>query len=199
MTAYQRSNWIWLAGGLSARKHVLEIKGGTTTLTDALTTHFSEVTTLCPPASALHAHDATSGCVTLHGVLDSLAAELPSPQRERRYFRLFQQTRRVLRPGGCLYVGMANPNWHNRVRNPVRAWASVERLLRKAGFVTVHAYHAEPSYDHPSVIIPTRRAAVVAYETTVAPKSQRAALRFLFGRIALHRFLYPGRIYLAYV
>ena len=194
MAADQRSNWIWLAG-LSARKHVLEIKGGTTTLTDALTTHFSEVATICPPASALHAHDATFDCVTLHGVLDSLAAELPSPQRERQYFRLFQQTRRVLRPGGCLYIGMANPNWHNRVR----AWPSVERLLRKAGFVMVHAYYAEPSYDHPSVIIPARRAAVVAYETTVAPKSPRAALRLLFGRIALHRFLYRGRIYLAYV
>jgi hypothetical protein len=74
----------------------------------------------------------------------------------------------------------------------------VDRLLRAAGFTTVHAYLVEPCLDRPYAIIPATRRSLAARERALANGAGPNLRRMLAVRLGLAHALYPARIGLAY-
>ena len=129
--------------------------------------------------------------------------------------QVFGECRRVLRPGGCLYLGIAVAAWPGRPVGAGRLVAglpqpvsdgvrrldrlslvrTMRRLLRQAGFSSVQVFYIDPSYHQPWGIIPARRGAVLVYEKR---QSARVGLRRWLAWLGLHPLLYGSHMFLAY-
>ena len=196
------SNWLWLVE-LSRWNVTLELDFMESRLATDLQRHFAEV--------RFHALDAgvelpfASGafdCVTLNGVLEQLVAATPvEPAAAIR--RLLAECRRVLRSGGCLYVGTgamqfghSQSRWRALLgaRRPIIA----DKLLRDAGFRSVHSYYVDPCLDRPYVMVPATRRSLLARERTLAACGGWTFRRMMAVRLGLPHALYPARIGLAY-
>jgi SAM-dependent methyltransferase len=181
------ANWIWLAD-LNRHERALDVWGGVGSMSAALSRHFAHVymldsdrpwirfasarfrqdrlanvMTLGADVRALPLADDVFDCVVLHNGL----ARLPN---RRQVERTLQWAHRVLRPGGCIYLGAPNPYWHQAVRrrlNPLRgslggppSSRAVVRALRTAGFRHIRSYYVSPSIDRPRNIVPADHRAV---------------------------------------
>jgi hypothetical protein len=196
------SNWLWLVE-LSHWNLTLELDFRESRLGADLQRHFSEVRfhglehgiDLPLPAGACD-------CITLNGVLERMMLTKPSARRAT-LSRLFAECRRVLRPGGCLYVGTGvvqvtpgTSRWRSLIglRRPFIA----DRWLRRAGFKSMHSYYVDPCLDRAYVMVPATRRSLLARERALAACGGSGFRRMLAVRLGLPHALYPARIGLAY-
>lgn len=216
-----RSNWLWLAE-ISTWERALDLGSDATPQTPGLAEHFatvhcarldprllgragSELTAegyanvapTCATPVELPYREGTFDCVALNDGCAALGGNGVGTIEDR----LLQECRRILRRGGCLYLGISNPYWRGRAayhRSRSDSVLGVTRRLRRAGFSLVRVYCAEPSYDRPRCIIPLDRRAVLAYERLSREPSPHARLRRVLAWLGLGGVLYPSLIYLAY-
>lgn len=124
-------NWLWLVD-LARWERALDVQGGIGTMTAALARHFTSVHYLDaarPPlefararfsedrsanvacaqagAGALPYRDATFDCVVWDGALGRSVSGVATADPPAVLGAVLAECRRVLRPGGCLYVGIA--------------------------------------------------------------------------------------------
>jgi len=225
-----RSNWLWLAD-LPGRERALAIQGGVGTLMAPWARHFGFVHHLASPRSlqvqsadpdtaniatagaspcALPYRDAAFDCVIWEGVLERGVTAARGADASAVLAQVFGECRRVLRPGGCLYLGVAVAAWPGRPVGAARILSAlarivlrcaavipqvVWRLLKEAGFSSVQAFYIDPSFHQPWSITPARRRAVLAYESRQAAS---AGLRWWIAWLGLHPLLYESHMFLAY-
>lgn len=210
-------HWLGLAGSLLARRRAELAAAG-----------LANVSPACASPLALPYRDATFDCVAL-----ASGCETPPPPPPQSlndcgpHDRLLRECRRVLRQGGCLYLGILDASWWrqaapHRVPPPgpassprsggVRALRPARRALQRhatrvlglkrrltrAGFSRVQLHGVEPSAAAPRCIIPLEAPTVLAYERWVRDPSARAPLRRMAARVRLSWALYPALIFLAY-
>ena len=135
-------NWVWLADFAGTRAALCLGEAGDT-MAEALSRHFELTwvaearagefarlqTRLAPTAPAVRLVRAgpdalpfgaeSLDCVTLHGLFDWWPGEGTHAERTKARAALLADSRRVLRPGGCLYVAH-----ENRLRQTLRTAAS---------------------------------------------------------------------------
>lgn len=196
------SNWLWLAE-LSRWNVTLELDFMQSRLAGDLQRHFAEVCFHALDAGVeLPFASAAFDCVTLNGVLEQLVATRPV-ESAAAVRRLFAECYRVIRPGGCLYVGTGalqvdrgQSRWRTLLgaRRPIIA----DKLLRLAGFRSVHSYCVDPCLDRPYVMVPATRRSLLARERTLAACGGWTFRRMMAVRLGLPHALYPARIGLAY-
>ena len=246
-----RSNWLWLAE-LSRWDRALDLGASAVPQTAGLAQHFTSVHYLrwdrrllgglwteftaegyaniapvCATPLHLPYRDAAFDCVTVDGECTRALADAAGMAFRAIQHPLLQECRRILRPGGCLYVGIASRrSWghtadpadrlggvarqppapraplgrarHGPAANHVASFRGLELHLRHAGFSRVRAYGVEPSYEQPLCIIPLDRRAILAYERRGREGSTHGRLRRSLGWLGLGGVLYPFLIYLAY-
>jgi SAM-dependent methyltransferase len=126
-----RGNWLWLVD-LTRWERALDVQGGIGTMTAALARHFTSVQYLdaarpalefararfsedgsanvtCAQAGAgaLPYRNATFDCVVWDGALGRGVSGVATAETPAVLAAVLAEGRRVLRPGGCLYVGIA--------------------------------------------------------------------------------------------
>lgn len=190
-------NPLWLAE-LPAREGVLAIARDPAPWVQELACHFSRVH-LLEASDAFGAGDGgppkgggvclpfpagTFDCVVLWSLPRRLGGRRFGRSEARRFLA---ECRRVLRPGGCLYMaGEKGPG--------ARGWT---KALRGAGFRRVRAYYALPSHEGPGHLVPSSGRAVAAFERARPTRGRRSAVRATLARLGGHRFLYRSMIHLA--
>lgn len=136
-----RGNWLWLVD-LARWERALDVQGGIGTTTAALARHFASVHYLdgasslvefararfsedrsanvaCAQAGAgaLPYRNATFDCVVWDGALGRGVSGVATADPPAVLAAVLAECRRVLRPGGCLYVGIAaGPPWGRVLR-----------------------------------------------------------------------------------
>jgi len=197
-----RSNWLWLAE-LSRWERALEVCSDTSPQTAGLAEHFRFVHCVRVDdgrlrrewqdlvasgyANVLPACAAATRLPYRDGVFDCVALDDVGTQAASRY-RVLPECRRILRPGGCLFMGTRS-----------RGLRRLTRALTRAGFPVVRAFGAEPSWDAPRCMIPLKRAAILGYERWVRRSSpMRDVIRLMLARLGARRLLYRSVILLAY-
>jgi glycosyltransferase involved in cell wall biosynthesis/SAM-dependent methyltransferase len=216
-----RANWMWLAD-LPGFDRALELTAGSPVLAPALQLSFSEVNThdyrvalqRSQPMGTmgdldermrLPYGDESFDCVFIHGVWPHLM-ELAGAVRSDPDALVLSECRRVLRPGGCLYIAAFNPRYRRlRAAAPLgqsphltAAVGMMRRRLQAAGFSRCQSYYVTPSHVIPRDIIPIARAAVSRYEQFTASHSLPGWLRRVLAAVGLHQVLFPSVAYLAY-
>jgi SAM-dependent methyltransferase len=197
-----RSNWLWLAE-IAQWDRALEVRSDLGPQTTGLAEHFravhcvrlersqlrrewqdliasgySNIAAACAAPIHLPYRDGAFDCVALDDV--SLLAS--------RQDQVLRECFRILRQGGCAFMGA-----------PRQSLRRLTRDLTRAGFSVVHAFGAEPSWDEPRSIIPLNRAAILGYERWVRRSSpMRDLVRCLLARLGCRRILYRSVILLAY-
>jgi SAM-dependent methyltransferase len=228
-----RGSWLWLVDPRD-KEAALDLLGGVGSLSAALAHHYRTVHYLENRAEFLRFAglrfrqdgldrvqlisgtpltlpfpEGALDCVTVHDLPGILGREWAAAgPRELR--RLLSEVRRVLRPGGCLYIGVnlsplrpenTPSGWYDQITEAIDLLRghllgrSLERELRRAGFPTINRYYAEPSYWQPQSMIPADRGAVRFYETH--RQSRFRMIRRAAATLGLHGFSYPSRILLA--
>ena len=219
------ANWVWLAD-LGRRKRALDLCGGPGAMTAGLARHFAVVYYLesdQPLLSFSHTRfvqdgidnavtvragrwgppfrDASFDCVALHGLSDRDTLELHGARSKPDYRTLLLTCHRLLRPGGCLYIGLSNLHWRGKLREITRGRIAprplLDRLLRQTGFRNVRRYYVAPSIHQPRTILPATRRAVGAYEKWSAVGGAKGVSRRLIAWSGLHFLLFPSQLILA--
>jgi SAM-dependent methyltransferase len=199
------ANWMWLADP-AAWRNALEITGGASVLAAAMGLRFDRVESWSaasaregiPGEFTLPYPDGSFDCVAIHEAWNGQPDAAPCPLVAQS--RVFEEIRRVLRPGGCLYVATDNPRWYRRLlsRTPMRSGAWIHHKLRQTGFTRTERYYVTPSLQVPRSIIPVHRGAVNRYERETFVLTVRGVLRRWLGVAGLHQVLHPGLLYVAY-
>jgi SAM-dependent methyltransferase len=197
-----RSNWLWLAD-IPQWDRALEVRSDIGPQTTGLADHFRSVHCLRLERSQLWREwqdliaggytNIAAACATpIHlpyrdAAFDCVALDDVRTQASRQD-QVLRECRRILRTGGCLFMGAPGP--------------SVRRLTReltRAGFSVVHVFGAEPSWDAPRCIVPLNRAAVLGYERWVRRTSPlRDLVRRALAMLGWYTILYRFVILLAY-
>jgi SAM-dependent methyltransferase len=223
-------NWVWLCE-LERRDAALDIAVRPSAMALAMARHFAIVHQIAPSpdvveVTRLHASrddlanvhtavidtfdelpydDETFDCVSLHDTLEARDGSLLSRgSRRRRDEGLLRECRRVLRPGGWLYVATSNPAWYRRARHPLGLLRGARALHRvspgfiaTAGFEPVRAYYAFPTHDRPYALVPATRAAAIAFEGLARRGRLNDRVRRVLAWTALYRSFAPSLVYLA--
>ena len=153
-----RSNWLWLAD-LPGRERALAIQGGVGTLMAPWARHFGFVHHLASPRSlqvqsadpdtaniatagaspcALPYRDAAFDCVIWEGVLERGVTAARGADASAVLAQVFGECRRVLRPGGCLYLGVAVAAWPGRPVGAARILSALARIVLRCAAVIPH-------------------------------------------------------------
>ena len=122
-----------------------------------------------------------------------------SPFRDPRFVAALTDIRRLLRPGGVLFLSGHNARWHRRLlrrQGPGLRLGEAKRALMRAGFAETRAYFVEPSVGDVAAVVPACRQAAVAYERERAPR-HGVPWRALWAAGALYESLYPDAFVLA--
>jgi SAM-dependent methyltransferase len=197
-----RSNWLWLAE-ISQWDRALEVRTDIGPQTAGLAEHFRFVHCVRLERSQLRRDwqgliasgyaNIAAACATpidlpyRDGAFDCVALDDVSTQASRQD-HVLRECCRILRKGGCVFMGA-----------PRRSLRRLTRDLTRAGFAGVHVFGAEPSWHEPHCIIPLNRAAVLGYERWVRRISPlRDFVRCLLARLGCRRLLYRSVIVLAY-
>lgn len=223
-------NWVWLCE-IERRDAALDIAAGTSAMPLALSRHFDVVHQIAMSAEvaeltrvrsaedgmdnvesavadepfALDYPDESFDCVTLHGTLEARDRGPFTVESSRaRDMRILREARRLLRPGGWLYVATSNPLWYGRVRHPFLLARGVRVLHRAspafvaaAGFADVRTLYAFPTHERPQALIPATRSAALAFESIDERGQLGARVRRAAGWTPLYRALVPSLVYLA--
>jgi SAM-dependent methyltransferase len=196
------SNWLWLAD-ISQWDRALDVRSDVGAQAAGLAEHFRSVHCVRLERSRLQSEwqdliaggyaNIAAACATplhlpyLDEAFDCVALNDVSAHASRQD-QVVRECCRILRKGGCAFMGAHGRN----VRR-------LTRSLTHAGFSVVHVLGAEPSWDEPRCIIPLNRAAILAYERWVRRSSPlRDFVRRLLARLGCHRILYRSVILLAY-
>jgi len=206
-----RTNWLWLAE-ISRWERALDLGRDGAPQMAGLAEHFRSVHYLGFDRSTLGRAWTRLTAQGYANVAPACATPLTLPYRDGTFdcvtldeeyagATLLEECRRILRPGGCLYVGLANPRWWGRAANGgggAQRVPGLKRQLARAGFSLVRVYCAEPSYEQPRCVIPLDRRAVLAYERLARGPSLHGRLRRALAWLGLGAVLYRSLIYLAY-
>jgi SAM-dependent methyltransferase len=196
------SNWLWLAD-ISQWDRALDVRSDVGPQTAGLAEHFRSVHCVRLERSRLwcewqnliaggYANIAAACATPLHlpyrdEAFDCVALNDVSAQAPRQD-QVLRECHRILRKGGCVFMGA-----------PGRTARRLTRSLTRAGFSAVRVLGAEPSWDEPRCIIPLNRTAILAYERWVRRSSPlRDLVRCVLARLGCHRILYRSVILLAY-
>jgi len=233
-------NFLWMLE-IDRWRSALDLMGGTAALTCALANHFDEVTYLDTRApmtayarrrldadgvrnvilgdgdpTSLPYDDASFDFVAAHDVLDALlsARERSAPRPLLK--AVLTECRRVLRPGGGLYLRAANSRHFGileastsvamrpQAPNDPSSRAAVSprwlnESLQGAGFRDVRLYYVEPSREWPTALIPATPTAVRVYESRGHFVSLLGRVRRSIARAGFHTRLYSALVALAYL
>jgi ubiquinone/menaquinone biosynthesis C-methylase UbiE len=231
-------NILWMLE-IEQWRSALDLMGGSGALTCAIANHFDEVVYLdTRPSMAelarrrLNAEgvlnasvregnptllpyaNASFDWIAAQDVLDALVTHNAAGPRVLMKAILIE-CRRVLRPGGGLYLRAANSQdlpslplmrflarRHQAIGNSSSVALSsrwLRRALRQAGFADVRLYYVEPSRELPMALIPATRSAVEVYESRGHLVRFSGRLRRLAARAGLHATLYSALVALAYL
>jgi SAM-dependent methyltransferase len=169
---YPTVNWLWLVD-LPSTDFAVDI-GGPASLSQALAGHFANVQHLemdalrtrgenarGPQFGPIPLPDHVCDCVTLQNVLDRFR-DASSPNDATRNW-LLGEARRILRPGGVLYVGTTDDGGAQRLSS-ARWRRRLSNGLLRAGFHSLRRYYVEPSLIAPLSVIPATRRTVLSFE-----------------------------------
>jgi hypothetical protein len=137
--------------------------------------------------------DGSMDCAVLPGVIGTwraIAGKTPPPQARQRVLR---EMRRIVSDRGVLVLTGPNRQWYGHV--PSTSDLLLTAAVKSAGFRTVRTYLAEPSDIAPHSIVPSSRAAALAFERH--EHTQRGRAPRLLATLGLHSMAYPARIVLA--
>jgi SAM-dependent methyltransferase len=214
-------NWVWLTSFVG-RDAALDIGGTVSSMAPALSRHFRvvhhlEASTLFAEfaarrfaqdglrnilvsqgsAAELPFPDEAFDCLTLHGVVPRASHSARRADAQR----IFTECRRVLRPGGRIYVAAANPLWYGRRLVGASARSKDEqamiRAARGGGFRDLERYYAFPTFDRPRELVPATRRASYARETVEASGTLRGAVRRATALVGLYTMLAPAVVFIA--
>lgn len=213
-------NWVWLTSFVR-RDAALDVGGAISSMAPALSRHFGvvhhvEASALLADfaarrfaqdglrnvvvsrgsAAALPFRDETFDCVTLHGAVPRVAHGPPAVTIRG----VFSECRRVLRPGGRVYVAFANPVWYGRLVDAATRRYSERTVVpsaRAAGFRELERYYAFPTFERPRVLVPGTRCAFYARETVEARGTVRRAVRRATALVGLYAVLAPSVVIVA--
>ena len=220
------ANWIWLAE-LAGREMAVVLNGGLGYLAAGLAPHFARVCYQDPRdplakfARLRFAQDGLRNISATRARVDELPyratsvdcialQDLPAEYSLRDLAGLACHCFRILRSGGCLYLGWHNPHYYRRllgvgrsrtdhdVASRVGSARRVTRMLSEIGFRAVARYYASPSHRRLQNIVPAARHAVVAYENWERMGAPSSRLRALATRLGLWPCLYSSQLVLAY-
>jgi SAM-dependent methyltransferase len=213
-------NWVWLTSFVG-REAALDVGGAVSSMAPALSRHFRvvhhleasallaefaaqrfaqdglpNVTVSRGSAAALPFRDDAFDCMTLHGAIP----RIDDGTRPAAVRAIFAECRRVLRPGGRVYIAFRNPVWYGRLADTA-AWHDGERAIvpaaRVAGFTELQRYYAFPTFDRPRVLVPATRRASYARETIEADGSIRRPARRAAALLGLYALLSPSVVIVA--
>jgi SAM-dependent methyltransferase len=220
------ANWMWLTKPLG-RAAALDVGSRRGTLAAALSQHFARVT--------FQAHSAPAASFALlrfaedrldrNSVLVAAPGAYPYPHASFDCVAVSRlalagvdggagalrhelaEWRRLLRVGGCLYVGLDNRWWVGRClrwRDGARTSgrpqspSQLARLLAHAGFRRIRVYYVEGAHDQLNSVVPRARRAVLAWARQAGGSRRSRAVRSLVTRLGLHALLFRTCIALAY-
>jgi SAM-dependent methyltransferase len=217
------ANWLWLAPR-AGRSRALVIGEIPLLYERGLSAHFEQVENL--PVASLHYaapvepkanhsanllyEDASVDCVVSTDLVNAWPASRRSPFRDPRFVAVLTELRRLLTPGGVLFLSGPNARWYRALlRRGVGEWGRFVRsghtgpslhlgaarhALSRAGFSETRAYFVERSVG--DAVIPACRRATVAYERERLPRTN-VSLRALWAAGGLYELLYPDAFVLA--
>lgn len=198
-------NWLWLTDldGESCRALVLRF--GSDAAAVALRHHVREVVELETGGRDDMRQSAPPTLHVADGSFDIVAALLPraqcahEPEGDLAWARLLVECRRVLRPGGWLYVAGDTPNMERLLgfRHGRPARARLARMVHEAGFREVRSYYTRPSASNPTATVPAECAAALAYEQLDSARGFWRGMRRALIRAGLHRLLFPASLLVA--
>jgi hypothetical protein len=122
-----------------------------------------------------------------------------SPFRDPRLLAVLSECRRLLRPGGFLFLSGRNARAHGASRRAgaCLALGEARRAFARVGFSDNRTYFVEPSVvDAVAAVIPANRAAALAHERQRLPRSD-VAMRMLCALTGYYERLYPDAFILA--
>ena len=217
------ANWLWLAprGGRSRALVIGEIP---LLYRRGLSAHFEQVESV--PVASLHYaatldskanpsanllyEDASVDCVISTDLVNAWPSSRSSPFRDPRSIAALTELRRVLTPGGLLFLSGPNARWYRALlRRGVGKWSRLARAghtgpslclgaarnaLTRAGFSETRAYFVERSVG--DALVPACRRATVAYERERMPRTN-VPVRALWAAAGLYELLYPDVFVLA--
>jgi hypothetical protein len=106
-----------------------------------------------------------------------------------------KECRRVLRPGGRLYIAHDNPLWYGRLARPM-SWRSPETAVapaaRTVGFHELDRLYIFPTFGRPIAIVPGARRAFCAREALEVSSRIRRAVRRAVAWCGLYPALAPS-------
>src|SRR5262245_7299523 len=205
-------NWLWFAPA-AGRACGLVIGEITTPYRRGLSTRFDRLESI--PLATLQrvavpdAHGASHARLTYDdGSVDGVVSvDLVttwshmhrSPFQDPQFGVVLSELRRLLRPGGFLFLSGPNARWHRTLlRRDTSGRAPAGLDLREArdalvgaGFSETQAYLVEPF-----TVVPASRRAALAYERQRWPRTH-AFMRGLWAAVGLHELLYPEACILA--
>ena len=217
------ANWLWLAPRVG-RSRALVIGEIPPLHKRGLSAHFKQVENV--PVASLHYaapldskanhsanllyEDASVDCVVSTDLVNAWSTSRHSPFRDPRLVAALTELRRLLTPGGVLFLSGPNAKWHRALlRRGVGEWSRFVRsghtgpslhlgparnALARAGFSETRAYFVERSVG--DAIVPACRRATMAYERERMPRTN-VSLRALWAAGGLYELLYPDAFILA--
>jgi len=217
LSGERRVNWMWLADP-PGWDRALDLTVGPSVLERALRLRFADVATLDCATAFAGAHgaardessprlpygDFTFDCVTIHGTWGELLRLAAAGGWSD--LAMLRECRRVLRPGGFLYVAGNNPYYRRLFASAAGAghhglsktMGAMRRAFLTAGFARVQGYYVSPSHRFPGIIIPSTYRAALEYERFSAGRSKQGHVRRILATLGLHRILHPSMAYLVY-
>jgi hypothetical protein len=220
------ANWLWFAPAVG-RSSALVIGEIAPSYLRGLSTHFEriETTTLaslhrvvaCSDAMAsgsapLAFGEGSMDCVISTDLVHGWSGSRQSPFRDPQFVAALTELRRLLRPGGVLFLSGENARWHRallrgRAEEPARNGrggrtgaalhlGTARKALAGAGFSETRAYFVEPSVGDIATVVPACRDAALAYERERLPRTN-VPWRALWAAGGLYELLYPDVFVLA--
>ncbi|HKE84491.1 MAG TPA: hypothetical protein VKB50_12095 [Vicinamibacterales bacterium] len=205
-------NWLWFAPA-AGRACALVIGEITPPYRRGLSTRFDRVeriplTTLqrvavSDESGASHARltydDGTVDGVVSVDLVTTWSHVHRSPFQDPQFGVVLAELRRLLRPGGFLFLSGPNPRWHRTLLRRDTSERALSGLnlrdaraaMAGAGFSETQAYFVEPFS-----VVPACRRAAFAYERQRWPRTH-AFMRGLWAAVGLHDLLYPEAFILA--
>lgn len=204
-----RANWIWLANP-PGRESAIELvrRGDTPRFATGMKQHFARVETRVVPEEVMGIprpvtfpyEDTEFDCITFFDAWSRESRVEGSLEPSAHRPSLLRECRRILRPGGCLFIATDNSHWYRALSRRRRSPSPSRfvRLLREQGFRDVQIFFVSPGADLPEGVIPGAARAVLAYERFTREKTLRAAIRQGLAAVGLGEVLYPSLFVLAY-
>lgn len=220
----REANWLWIAPDVG-RDCLLVIGDLTSSYERGLSTRFARIERIpvssvqrllaCADSSGcerLPYDDGCVDCVVSNDLVSSWSESGREPYRDAGFLNALSELRRVLRPGGVLWLSGPNARWYRRWlpwasrsgratdRAPRRPRVfevnAMRRALTEVGFSETRAYFVESSIEDLVAVVPASRRAAVAYERERWPRATLPARTWWAAR-GLHELLYPDAFVLA--